>query len=159
VKSCCLLMSSQTLPLRYQARTCSGKSSASSQRRNESRSATQSGTSTDRDSLTTVTGARPFFAVRDMAAILTRGRGSGQGSPGRQGGEVLLDGGAAGLCLPHGVGQGRDAPGGFVGRDAAGVDVGDEVAAGVAVAGARPVRHVRRQALRRGQAGALADQQ
>src|SRR5271168_715675 len=71
----------------------------------------------------------------------------------------FFEGGAADLREEHAGGEVGDAMRGFYWRDAAGVDVGDEVAVGVGVAGAGFVGHVSGEAFGGGEAGALADQE
>jgi hypothetical protein len=74
-------------------------------------------------------------------------------------GKLLLHRDAAVAGLPHPLRQGRDAPRRFAEPDAAGVDVGEQVALGVGVPGPRPVRQVRREALGCRQPRPFADQQ
>jgi hypothetical protein len=59
----------------------------------------------------------------------------------------------------HFVRQSQNSLRGRFRRNATGVDVGDEIALGIGVPGARPISEIRRQALGRGQSGPLADEQ
>ena len=71
----------------------------------------------------------------------------------------FLEKGAAAMEGEHLGGKIGDAGGGFGDGNAAGVDIGDEVAVGVGVAGFWRVGHIGGEAFGGGQAGALADEQ
>ena len=71
----------------------------------------------------------------------------------------FFEGGAAAFQGEHLGGEICDAIRGILRADAAGVDVGDEVAVGVGLAGAGSVGHVGGKAFGGGEARALSDQQ
>jgi len=72
---------------------------------------------------------------------------------------LFFDGGAAAFEGEHLGGEIRDARGGVFDAEAARVDVGDEIAVGVGLAGAGSVGHVGGKAFGGGEAGAFPDQE